>query len=863
MLNMYIKVGSTTYSLDIDEGQTIHLIKQAADIKDITKKTGELSLNIAIQRTLNNDAIFSQLWHVNTLLNAFDLNTSYETVIQVENVTIEGKLIMNSISYGGGNNIYNAVAYNTQFLSLGASFFNDIQDFDLLDMSDYIDDYSHTFTAANIEGSFNNTYTDGYVYPMLLTNGNTTNLNDWRPSHYVRNLFDMVHRAVGKSWSMVGVDSALFNKLVLINASRGVEQSIDQYTVKATNTDTLTEPTHPIGTNTTWSATLTNFTEQLDTQNLFDPTTGEYTVPYEVLAGSAIAVRFSANIDLRLTHAGTAYLVGGVTSRYVYQVRLRAYNSSNVLIAQHFLGLNSFEFDAGDDFTNSVVLGTVTGNYEMLISNLTAGEVITFKVSVVSQMFGSCMWRDGATVGDALIDVDTEVEFNNAAFEIVPPPYVSVSGDTINMKEWLPKGYKAKDFVKDLCTMFNLIPEVEGNEVTYRTRDEYYNTTDVYELDSLIALDKGFERRFLFQENVKKLTLSYKSSDDYYNEVYTSNTNEIFGQANYFFNNNRRNEEVKSVTLKPLPVAVNDIGVVVPAITPAEKVGARIGIHNGSELVSTYSILSPTVPLYNAGSAPLISHYDELNDLCFGTPDIVFVDQEPPAANLYNRYYRNTFGTLEKSEIINCWAWISPESYRYFNLRAKYLLFGKLWVINKMDYNANGMELAQLELLTIEGIELPFKPPVIVKPVKPSKRPTYNLINLLHNIDNSGGGAVVTGFGNVAQEDYKGLLTGEFINAVEPEKAVVNKVRSVAYDTSVEDDDYCIIFTANNKTVTVPLASENEGRILVGKNASSGTLTFQRSGSDLIEGATSAVLPSGASGTIVSDGVGWYVIGIY
>ncbi len=360
---------------------------------------------------------------------------------------------------------------------------------------------------------------------------------------------------------------------------------------------------------------------------------------------------------------------------------------------------------------------------------------------------------------------------------------------------------------------------------------------------------------------LKKLTLSYKSASDYYNEVYTANTSEVFGQANYFFNNNRRNDETKSVTLLPMPVAVNDCGVIVPAITPAEKVGIRIGLHNGSDTAS-YSI-SSTGALYTATTAPLVSHYDSLNDLCFGTADIVFVNEEPPAGNLFNRYYRNTFGTLDSAEIINCWAWVNPENYRYFTLRSKYLLFGKVWVLNKMDYNANGMELAQLELVTFSNAQLPFRAPVKPSPVKPSKRPTYEAINSLHNVDNSGGGAVVTGFGNVAQEGYKGILTGEFVNGVEPEKEVVNKVRSVAYDTSVEDDDYCIIFTANNKTVTVPLASENEGRILVGKNASSGTLTFQRSGSDLIEGATSATLPSNEAGIIVSDGVGWKIISTY
>ncbi len=506
MLNMQILVGVTTYNLDIDEKQVVHLIKQSNDIKDITKKTGELSLNIAIQRTLNNDAIFNQLWHVNTNLNSFDLNTSYDTIIRVENISIKGKLMMNSISYGAGNNIYNAVAYNTQFLSLVASFFNDIQDSSLSDLGAYISKYEHTYTPANIEASFNNTYTDGYVYPMLLTNGTLTNLNDWRPSHYVRNLFDMVHRAVGKVWTLTGLDIDLFNKLVLVNASRGVEQSIEAFTVKATNSETLTEPTHTTGTSSTFATTLTTFIETLDTQNLFNPATGVYTVPYEVLAGSSLSIRVNLDADLYLNTTGTAYLVSSTANaKYSYTLRMLAYNSSNVLISQHLFGLNQQDYVEGNNFTTSHLLGNVSGNYEMLISNLPIGETITLKFQVVANAFGSAAWRSGATISDALKDVDVEVDINTTAFEILPPPYVAVSGDNINMREWLPTGYKSNDFIRDVMTLFNLVAEVDGNEVRYYTRDAYYSNNDIFELDDLIDLDKGFERRFLFQENVKKI----------------------------------------------------------------------------------------------------------------------------------------------------------------------------------------------------------------------------------------------------------------------------------------------------------------------------------------------------------------------
>ncbi len=102
-------------------------------------------------------------------------------------------------------------------------------------------------------------------------------------------------------------------------------------------------------------------------------------------------------------------------------------------------------------------------------------------------------------------------------------------------------------------------------------------------------------------------------------------------------------------------------------------------------------------------------------------------------------------------------------------------------------------------------------------------------------------------------------------------------IRSVGANATLQDNDYTLILTANNLTITLPTANaSNKGRIYVIKNgnATGNTFTLKASGTQTIDlggnsiqinnsvnlgGATG--VKSGALTTVQSDGAKWWIIG--
>lgn len=90
-------------------------------------------------------------------------------------------------------------------------------------------------------------------------------------------------------------------------------------------------------------------------------------------------------------------------------------------------------------------------------------------------------------------------------------------------------------------------------------------------------------------------------------------------------------------------------------------------------------------------------------------------------------------------------------------------------------------------------------------------------------------------------------------------------IQSVSADHTSTDLDSVVLIDATGgaKTVTLPLAAQNQGKQLKYKkvDASANAVTISRAGSDTIDGATSYSLASQYKYVaIVSDGSNWYVV---
>lgn len=84
--------------------------------------------------------------------------------------------------------------------------------------------------------------------------------------------------------------------------------------------------------------------------------------------------------------------------------------------------------------------------------------------------------------------------------------------------------------------------------------------------------------------------------------------------------------------------------------------------------------------------------------------------------------------------------------------------------------------------------------------------------------------------------------------------------RAIAATDTFAASDYTINATSGTFTVNLPTAVGITGRIYVLKNSGVGTLTLDPAGAELIDGAATSAIVSGASITTQSTGAGWIII---
>jgi hypothetical protein len=195
----------TNAKLDLDSEVNIGLQLQysIADIRDISKRNSAYSKTIILPGTKNNNYWMGNLFDVNADFTGFNPNRKTDARLLVNSETvIDGFLQLRKINKlinadMQGNLIqYEIVIYNNavDFMTeLGESTINE------LDLSEF----GHTFSIASITDSWDNTYTDGYVYPMY-GGRYTPNIYDadwfW-PSMFYYTLLDRTLYEAGFGWT--------------------------------------------------------------------------------------------------------------------------------------------------------------------------------------------------------------------------------------------------------------------------------------------------------------------------------------------------------------------------------------------------------------------------------------------------------------------------------------------------------------------------------------------------------------------------------------------------------------------------------------------------------------------------------------
>lgn len=781
-----VKIQLENGYLDVKEGTVFPLNYGVADIRDLQSRSGIFSKTITLSGTKNNHNLLNHYYDVNTVAGTFDINalTSCAVIVDGE-VLIEDALIqlvsVNKVQKTDAHE--ESIEYSVLIKDLQADFFSKIDQNELtaLDFSEF----NHIYNSTNVIASFNNTVTDGYVYPLGLSPDNNYQLIEFKPAIYAKQYWDKIHQAVGFTYDWSTLSDCNFDKLVI--PYNGDLQLFDfsDYLVDAENV-TNHSFTQPVGVNVTSTSGNLNFwTENQDLQGLFNPTTGQYDVPFYVNAGQAIYASVDLTMELKLVNGtgSTAYLVDLFSignTEYNYRIQVQIYKNGVFHTASPY---NASPFN-GADYTRGLgslpngttSLGTETRSFIIPCSNLLPTDILTYRVKLWVEETSNLRWKASNSVLGTNVQIDLALD-TDIKTKMLPSADILESGATVQMNDFVPKQIKQKDFIKSICQMFNLYPEPSvdnPNEIVYQHRDDYYDSGIAKDWTYKLAKDEEQILQFLPEVTAKKLILSYKDDKDEPNQVYKDSLNETYGQVEYTFDNEYiRGTQRKDLIFSPTPMTNTVFDAIVPMMAMgAPKVNLRILQHNGQGTCSPYNIYDYlSNGTFGVTDYPIVSHFDNhLNptfDINFGICDYYYYDGITVTNNnLFNLYWRRTIGQINNGKMLTAYFDLQPSDIAVLRLNDKIRIDNSWWHINKvLDYDANSDSLTKVELLSVdEEIDLPnfrIRFPFNYTNPKPIKGIIRDIISRA-NVNLSPESTTVTGFGNVIPQGIKGRVDGEY-----------------------------------------------------------------------------------------------------
>ena len=782
-----VKIVLPTGVLDVSENLALPITFSVGDIRDLSSRKGTFSKTVTLAGTKNNNELLGHYYDVNIQAGTFNINTLTKCQVIQNGIPIldEALLQLVSVNKVQSNNRYeDEVTYEVLIKDSRAEFFTAITNANLTDLD--FSDLDHVFSSTNIAGSFSNTVADGYKYVMPYIQNNDYNSNDFKPAIYAKTYFDRIFAVAGFTYTWDDIVSANFDKLLIPYNGDKNDQDYNDFLVEATNTWTTTN-VQAVGQNVTFQEAINSgWTEILDTQAIFDPTTGEYTSPINtsLQAGEHYIYNLTIGGSIILENtSGEDCYVDTPTKYYKVFMRVSVDGFDNPIVYGSTVALNGITtvLPNGNTtiltFSNTLQIPSAsngTPSIDLLdIQILNAG----VEIFHTDAAFTTGNWYTVST--DTLAPVNVVLDLTSINMSILPSNNIQVTGSTLSVNQYVPKEIKQSDFVKSIFQMYNLYVEQDvnnPNNLILRHRDEYYDSGAEKDWSRKLAKDKDQQLIFLPDLTNKKLKLTYAPDTDDFNTMYEQATSETYGQLEYTFDN----EYVKDVATQelifsPTPVYLTSFGAYVPAIIGASpNTNIRILYDGGLQSCQPFDILDfGTTGEFGLTDYPMLGHFDNALtpsfDINFGTNDFYFYEPiSLTSNNLYNLYWRRTVNQINVGKMLIAMFDLTEVDIQSLKLNDKIYIDNSWWNINKIqDYNGNQRQLTKVELISIDteidlapfktGLGRPFGDIMIGVGVDALVgRNTFN-----NNVILPGANAQVFGKGNVVTAGTKGIIVGD------------------------------------------------------------------------------------------------------
>lgn len=760
--------------IQLKDGTACPLTFSRADIRDLTKRTGNKSKTLTAVGDSDNNQILGFLFDVNATDGTFNINQTVACQLydDDDNMVMDNSImqLVNIEKRQPNMEQDDEVTYSLLIKSKEADLFTLMDNDELTDLD--FSELNHTYEAVNVVASFTHDVTDGYVYPQGISDDGNFDLTDFRPAIYLKRYFDKIHAKHGFGYEVQGFD--IFDKLVIpFNGDNIVGNGLFE-TSSAEATKSLFSSA---------DVNITTWFEIFDDEEIFNPTTGVLTSPFYITNGQGLLIDVTFDFELFLDNneASDVYLQS-------YQTNPQLHNKFYVPIVEVYKNGGSVPVSSGNigSYTaerNDVLVSgnnsvlTATGTVTIAVSNLDVGDTLTFrlKVRVIGTSFSA--WR--LVSDNSIADVDARVDMADMTLLFNFTANSFGYSQEVDMNLFIPKKIKQKDLIKSITTLANLMvvtDEDEPNKILYITRDSWLDSGVEVDWTKKLVKNNSQNIQFLPELSAKKMLLTYKEDKDIFNKSYKDSTNEVYGEVEFTFDSEfAKGIEKKEIAFSPTPMTTNPNGShCLSMVGNAPKNNIRLLIHNGALTCNAYNIYDySNVGELNITTYANVGHFDHPTnptiDLNFGVCDFYFYPNNIVLTNnnMFNLYWRRTASQINNGKMMTAEFDLNPYDIVNLKLNQKIFIENAWWHINQiLDYDAVMQKFTKVELISVdEYIDFArFRTrPTVAPPIRGTGRTKNDLIKeyyLFKNLNLSEGSMDVIGKGNVVQQNLKGVAIG-------------------------------------------------------------------------------------------------------
>jgi len=727
--------------LHVKEGVNAPLTFAIAEIQDISKRKGSSSKTILLPGNQNNNLLLGHLFNINVDFSVFDINIKQDCSIIQDGVTVlEGYLQLNNIRKISPSSPQEDeyVEYEVIVRDTSADFFSSMQEKLLEDLSGF-QQYNHIYTLTGITSTSGHTSDDAYTYFLPWKANEAYRITDFAPAIYAKKYWDRIFSEAEYTYTWDSLEECDFHNLIVpYNGDTPISNG-SLFNFKAGfdtgSTVSFIASASTLGTSFGVGSVLEplNFDTEIIPNVNYNPLTGTYTSP--IINNTEFRIKYTYRIevvvpvDCYLTSVGSS--AGVVPQQPQFGVQLFNQLDINDITQVNlpYIGPALYQTNIGGniDFTAGTTLVLETQADTSTILDLVVGDAVT--PNILCQYLYIGRWLLSGTTSPLtqseipyfiitrrinVTDVDNNYFTNNINGSLN-------EGQEVDVKSFIPRQVKQRDFIQGIVRMFNLYiyPEkYNPTNLIIKTRNDYYDQGPVVDWSQKIDIGNDTKLEFLPDLQDKRLILSYKPDTDEWNKQYQLGTGEVYGQVQYSFINEFVQSTKKIETIfSPTLIVYNGNGLLVPSIVAqAPKTNIRILRYNGW-VDGGFNYRGRVSPLFVAfNQYPQALHLDNpINptiDINYAEPDYYGYSSYETVTNnnLYNRFWGRFINQIETGKLLTASFYLTPKDIQELDLSQRVWVNNAYWNINKItDYNANLDRLTRVELISVdEGLKSPI-----------------------------------------------------------------------------------------------------------------------------------------------------------